>query len=174
MPYPARQRPGGLSQIELGISDGRLQRRAWRRLQELALLEIELPHLKLALDRVRLPLMVAPLVTDVGRKMRGVLPRLMLALKLLLLEKLLFHALAQLKLIEAPRVRRRQIVLSARQSLSQVEIQGILLLLELKLAPLARHAARVRCRRRQRQGEREKREQVDETVLHVVPVSCKE
>jgi hypothetical protein len=142
----ARQK---LSQIELGISDGRLQRCARHRLQKLALLEIELPHLKIALDRVGLPLVVEPVTTDVGRKMCGVLPRLMLALKLLLLEQLLLHALAHLKLIEAPRVRRGQIVLSAGESLPKVEIQGILLLLELKLAPPRGHAARVRCRRRQ-------------------------
>jgi hypothetical protein len=130
-PYPARQRHGGLPQIELGISDGRLERCARHRLDETALLELELLRLKLALRRERLPLVREALMTGFRRKMCSVLTRLESALKLLLFEKLPLHALAQLKLIEAACVGGAQRVRPAAKPLTQVEIQRILQLLTL-------------------------------------------
>jgi hypothetical protein len=158
---------GGLSQIELGISDRRLERGARHRLHEPALLDLELLRLKLAFGRERLPFMLEALVTDVRWKMRSVLSRLKPALKLLLFQQLPFHALAHLKLIEAQCVGGTQLVRPAGKPLTQVEIQRILLLLALKLAPVRSDAPRIRGGCRQRKAEEEKGEQMNETAAHV-------
>ena len=106
-------------------------------------------HLKLALGRECSLLVVEALMADFGWKMRSVLARLICALKLLLFEKLLLHPLVHLKLLEAPRVRGRQIGATSGQPLPKIEVQGILLLLELKLAAMRSHAPGIRRRCRQ-------------------------
>jgi hypothetical protein len=126
----------GLSQIELGISDGRLKRRARQRLDELALLEVELLHLKLALGCERSPIVVEVLMAHVRGKLRSVLACLKRALKLLLFQKLLLHPLLHLELLETSRVRWRQVRAPSGKPLPQIEVQGILLLPELKLAAM--------------------------------------
>jgi hypothetical protein len=56
-----------LSQIELRVADGRLQRCARHRLHELTLFEIELLHLEVALGGERLPLAIDAVLADVRR-----------------------------------------------------------------------------------------------------------
>lgn len=135
-----------LSQIELWITDGRLQRCARHRLHELALLEIELLHLQLALGGERLPLAIDAVLADVRRKLRGLLAQLKVAMSLLLFQKLLFHPLLHLKLVEASRVGRREVLAASDESLADAQAQRILLVLKLKVAPMRGHAFRVRRR----------------------------
>ena len=90
-------------------------------------------HLKLALGRERPLIVLEAMMADFGRKMGSVLARLICALKLLLVEELLFHPLVHLKLLETPRVRGRQIGATSGKPLPKIEVQGILLLLDLKL-----------------------------------------
>jgi hypothetical protein len=147
--FPAAIGARPLSQIQLRISDRRLERRARHRLHEPALLEVEVLHLKLALGRERSLLVLEAMMADVGRKMGSVLARLICALKLLLVEDLLLHPLLHLKLLEAARVRGRQIGATPGEPLPEIEIQGVLLLLDLKLAAMRSHAPLIRRRCRQ-------------------------
>jgi hypothetical protein len=142
-----------LSQIELGTADRRLERSAWHRLHEPALLELELLRLKLALAVERSTLVVEALVTDVSRKMLDVLPCLKCALKLLLFQELSFHPLLHLELLQAPGVRGRQVLSAAGERLPEVEVERILVLPELKLAAMRCHASLIRGRRREREAD---------------------
>jgi hypothetical protein len=143
------RRAARLPQIELGISDGRLQRCARHRLNEPALLELELLRLKLSLHRECLAVMIEPPVAYFAGEMHGVAARLLKALELLLLQKLTLHPLMHLELLEATGVGRRQVMALTRPHLPEIEIQGILLLLKLKRAAMRCHAPGICCRRRQ-------------------------
>jgi maleate cis-trans isomerase len=155
------------TQIELRISDGRLQRRARHGLQEPALLELEALRLQVSLHRERVAVVVEPPVAQLRRKMHGVAACLLETLSLLLFQKLPFQALLHLKLVEAPGVRRRQVMAGAGPHLPEIEVQRILLLLELERAAMCCHASLICCRHRQRKNQDEKRGEAKGRAAHV-------
>jgi hypothetical protein len=113
----------------------RLQRLRLDRIHQLALLRAELLHLSLPL-RCKLLLL-----ERISRAHGGIdAPELLLLLllhELLLFELLLLHALAQLKLIEPLRIRRRHATRPARHTLLQVQVETVLQLLLLQ--PVSRN-----------------------------------
>ena len=109
-----------------------LKRRGRGVAQERALLEFETLELEL-------PLLCVETMLELRRRMSPAANAL--TLQLLLLELLLVHALAQLKLLEAKSVSRRKIRARARSALDELEVERVLKLLLLQLAHCARIGA---------------------------------
>jgi hypothetical protein len=105
-------------------------------------IELEALELQHALLRERLALCIEAAIVLAGRKLAGAAFERALALHLPKLELLLFHALAQLELVETARIGRAERVAPRDRALPQLKIEGVLLLFDMQATVLGRRARR--------------------------------
>jgi hypothetical protein len=87
-------------------------------------------------------------------------------LELLLFQELALHPLMHLKLIETTRIGGAQIVSPPDASLTQIEVQGVLLLLKLKRPAMRCHASLICRHSRECKARHDERERRYEDAVH--------